>query len=221
MATRINHLHHSPHEGVKKDLIQMLLDIPQYATADLDQDKFNLLMTQWIDNQHEDPQELQSITMSQEHQAHIGLALANTDEYRTRLQNAHSKGLRGLFRTWRQKDIPWQRPFQELPLNERLQARQEQWGAIWQPVDEPCPIRGFRKLREDAMIHARTMQSINPLSLQRVIKKLPNKAAGPDGISYDFLRQLPFEAVTQLLLISSTRWRKKPCCQRKCAWSTS
>ena len=42
----------------------------------------------------------------------------------------------GLFRSLRQKDIPWQRPFQDLPLMERLQARKEQWGAIWQPVDE-------------------------------------------------------------------------------------
>lgn len=81
---------------------------------------------------------------------------------------------------------------------ERLQARQSQRGAIRQPVDEPCQIRGFRKLREDAMAQARTTQSINPLSLQRVIKKLPNKASGPDSISYDFLRQLPFEAVAQL-----------------------
>ena len=75
--------------------------------------------------------------MSQEHQAHIGLALANIEEYKTRLTQAHSKGLRGLFRSLRQKDIPWQRPFQDLPLLERLQARQKQWGAIWCPVEEP------------------------------------------------------------------------------------
>ena len=50
--------------------------------------------------------------MAQEHQAHIGLALANSEEYKTWLAQAHSKGLRGLFRSLRQKDIPWQRPFQ-------------------------------------------------------------------------------------------------------------
>ena len=66
------------------------------------------------------------------------------------------------------------------------------------PVDEPCHIRGFRELREDAIEQARILQPINPLSLQRLIKKLPHKASGPDGISYDFLKQLPFEAVAQL-----------------------
>ena len=66
------------------------------------------------------------------------------------------------------------------------------------PVDEPCHIRGFRELREDAIEQARTLQPINPLSLQRVIKKLPHKASGPDGISYDFIKQLPFEAIAQL-----------------------
>ena len=64
--------------------------------------------------------------MAQEHQAHIGLALANSEEYKTWLAQAHSKGLRGLFRSLRQKDIPWQRPFQDLPLWERLQARRDQ-----------------------------------------------------------------------------------------------
>ena len=153
---------------------------------------------QWIEGTHQDPQGLQDLVMAQEHQAHIGLALVNSEEYKTWLAQAHSKGLRGLFRSLRQKDIPWQRPFQDLPLQERLQARQAQWGAIWIPVDEPCHIHGFRELREDAIEQARTLQPINPLSLQRVIKKLPHKASGPDGVSYDFLKQLPFEAIAQL-----------------------
>ena len=53
-------------------------------------------------------------------------------------------------------------------------------------------------------VKARDMQAINPISLQRVVKKLPNKASGPDGISYDFLKQLPFEAVTQLAKLLNT-----------------
>ena len=180
----------------------MIPSIAEHASDELDQEGFRTALVQWMENTHQDPQSLQDVVMVQEHQAHIGLALANTDEYKTWLSQAHSKGLRGLFRSLRQKDTPWQRPFQDLPLQERVQARQEQWGAIWIPVDEPCHIHGLRELREDAIEQARTMQPINPLSLQRVIKKLPHKASGPDGVSYDFLKQLPFEvpfeAIAQL-----------------------
>ena len=203
MAVRINVLHHAPHEGVKKDLLTMLNSVQEYSSEDLNQDEF-LDLIKTLEKPQNDPQHLQNLVLSQEHQAHVGVALANTEEYKLWLQNAHSKGLRDLFRSLRQKDIPWQRPFQDLPIWERLQARLEQWGSIWQPVDEPCVIRGFRELREDAIAQARDTQAINPISLQRVIKKLPNKASGPDGISYDFLKQLPFEAVTQLAKLLNT-----------------
>lgn len=79
----------------------MVQDIPQYASEDLDQDHFCLQLTQWMENPMADPQDIQKITLSQEHQAHLG-------------QHAHSKGLRGLFRSLRQKDTPWQRLFQDL-----------------------------------------------------------------------------------------------------------
>lgn len=102
----------------------------------------------------------------------------------------------------------------------RTSSRRAQWGAIWVPVDEPCHIHGFRELREDAIQQAHTLQPINPLSLQRVIKKLPHKASGPDGVSYDFLKQL----LLRQSLSSPTcsiKWSKKLSSLRKCGWSTS
>ena len=41
------------------------------------------------------------------------------------------------------------------------------------------------------MAQAQTLQSINPISLQRTIKRLPHKASGPDRVSYDFLGRGP------------------------------
>ena len=170
MAVRINVMHHAPQEGVKKDLLFMLNSVQEYSSEDLNQDEFLDLIKTWLENPQDDPQHLQNLVLSQEHQAHVGVALANTEEYKLWLQNAHSKGLRGLFRTLRQKDIPWQRPFQDLPIWERLQARLEQWGSIWQPVDEPCVIRGFRELREGQR-HAGHQSYQPPKSHQETAKQ--------------------------------------------------
>ena len=130
MSVRINALHHSENNAVKQDLLNMIPSIAEHAADDLDQDNFCASLSFWVEHTHQDPQGLQDIIMAQEHQAHIGLALASSEEYKTWLAQAHSKGLRGLFRSLRQKDIPWQRPFQDLPLQERLQARQSQWGVV-------------------------------------------------------------------------------------------
>lgn len=104
----------NPQEGVKRDLWLMTQAIQEHGSDDLDQDGFIQQLATWLEHPQEDPQALQNVIMSQEHQAHAGLASANTE------------GLRGVFRSLRQKDIPWQRPFQDLPLWERLQARRDQ-----------------------------------------------------------------------------------------------
>ena len=109
-----------------------------------------------------------------------------------------NQGLRGLFRNLRQRDIPRQRPFQDLPALERLRAREDHWGEIWWISEGPCHIRGYQALKAAAVHHAIGMPPIDSSVLQKVLRKLPNKAAGPDGISYDFLRRLPYPAVNKL-----------------------
>ena len=123
---------------------------------------------------------------------------ATNHEFREWLEKAHDKGLRGLFRSLRQKDHAWQRPFQNLPSTLRTEAREQQWGAIWKPLEGPLQVRGLMDLRREAQAQALQQKGIDSSLLQKIMRKLPNKAAGPDGISYDFLRHLPYPAVERL-----------------------
>ena len=53
-------------------------------------------------------------------------------------------------------------------------------------------------LRREAQAQALQQKGVDSSLLQKIMRKLPNKAAGPDGISYDFLRHLPYPAVERL-----------------------
>ena len=59
-------------------------------------------------------------------------------------------------------------------------------------------LRGFEQLRTLAQQEALTWKPIDSSLLQKLLRRLPNKAAGPDGISYDMLRHLPYPAVARL-----------------------
>lgn len=65
-------------------------------------------------------------------------------------------------------------------------------------LEGPLQIRGLADLRREAQAHALQHKAIDSSLLQKIMRKLPNKAAGPDGISYDFLRHLPYPAVERL-----------------------
>ena len=54
----------------------------------------------------------------------------------------------------------------------------------------PRGLQEFRRLAQAAAAHTAL--------LGKLMRKLPNKAAGPDGIAYDFLRRLPYPAVSRL-----------------------
>ena len=79
-----------------------------------------------------------------------------------------------------------QRPFQDLPSASRIEAR------------EQLHVRGIQKLKRVAQAQAQQLKPIDSSLLQKIVRRLPNKAAGPDGISYDFLRHLPYPAVAKL-----------------------
>lgn len=95
IAVRVNVLHRNPHADVEKALRNMIEDVSQHASENFDKDDFALQMETWLKDPNQDPQNLQVIIQSQEHQAHIGLASVNSEEYRTWLQTAHSAGAPG------------------------------------------------------------------------------------------------------------------------------
>ena len=207
MKVRVNVVHQSQHPRVAQDLLNMLEAVSQHASDGMSQDLFTALLKHWIQHPTNEPLEIRRIIAEEEQLAHKAIFHASSEEYKLWLEKAHQKGLRGLFRSLRQKDVPWQRPFTHLPLAERQQARQAQWEDIWHPRPDPRPLRHWDLLQAAAIDQAEQLPPIQSHQLQQLLRHLPNKAAGPDGISYDFLRHLPYPAVEKLagLLTSMER----------------
>lgn len=65
--------------------------------------------------------EIRKMIAEQEQRARQAL-LSTSEEFKAWFEKAYQKGLRGLFRNLRQRDCPWQRPFQHFPALERLAA---------------------------------------------------------------------------------------------------
>ena len=207
MKVRVNVVHQSQHPRVAQDLLNMLEAVSQHASDGMSQDLFTALLKHWIQRPTNEPLEIRRIIAEEEQLAHKAIFHTSSEEYKLWLEKAHQKGLRGLFRSLRQKDVPWQRPFTHLPLAERQQARQAQWEDIWHPRPDPRPLRHWDLLQAAAIDQAEQLPPIQSHQLQQLLRHLPNKAAGPDGISYDFLRHLPYPAVEKLagLLTSMER----------------
>ena len=127
MAVRVNILHQTSRRKVANELENTLPTLHSNATEDMEQDLFSTLLRTWIKEPHNDPTELKGYIQHQELQAHQALLSSDSVEFKAWLEKAHAQGLRGLFRNLRQRDIPWQRPFQDLPALERLRAREDQW----------------------------------------------------------------------------------------------
>ena len=198
MGIRLNLASHGRYPGLLQDLKDMIRRIPQHASPELDQSHLEEQLLQWIFGGPSLPVSLQQIIQYEQDLAQQQMLSATNHEFREWLEKAHDKGLRGLFRSLRQKDHARQRPFQNLPPTLRTEAREQQWGAIWKPLEGPLQVRGLMDLRREAQAQALQQKGIDSSLLQKIMRKLPNKAAGPDGISYDFLRHLPYPAVERL-----------------------
>ena len=198
LNVRINVVHHTGHKGVKRDIQHMLKDVHQFCSDDFSADVFAAVVGQWLETPTSDPGDLRAQILEQEHIAQKHALQSTSLEFHEWLKTAHHKGLRGLFRTLRQRDQAWERPFQDLPALDRIKAREQQWGDIWHPLPAPVQIRGLQQLRDIAQQEALTWKPVDSSVLQKLLRRLPNKAAGPDGISYDTLRHLPYPAVQRL-----------------------
>ena len=83
---------------------------------------------------------------------------------------ASKKGCRGLFRSLKKDEMPYIRPFQHLPRQERMAQREAQWGKIWQLADhafEPSTLqaliyKGQQQAVELPAIHIRHVWQLDP-----------------------------------------------------------
>ena len=60
-------------------------------------------------------------------------------QYKEWLKQGQAKGLRGLFRSLKSSELAWERPYRQLPPDERMTQRLQDWGQLWQirQTDQP------------------------------------------------------------------------------------
>ena len=142
MGVRINVAQRKRRPGVLHDLRQ-LDRLPQHASKHLDQHHFFEKLTQWTFGAETDPAELQDTVHQEQELAQQQLLSSTNHEFREWFEKAHNKGLRGLFRSLRQKDHSWQRPFQVIPHTQRIQAREQQWGILFKNLVTSGACRSY------------------------------------------------------------------------------
>ena len=104
-------------------------------------------------------------------------------------------GCKGLFRSLKRHEMPFLRPHQALPREERMPKRISQWGDIWQVPDRPILIPCVEQLIGKGQEEARQMKPLAEGHIWHSIKQLALKAP---GIGFDFLKALPFSAMADL-----------------------
>ena len=142
---------------------------------------------------------LSAVAASQE-KRHLKLALdKESAAYRIWLTKGHEKGLRGLFRCLSSHEAPYLRPFRNMPADARPQARRSYWTNLWGDLAQPLDLGDtYASLRAKAIEQQGMLPDPSLASLKRSLKSLPHKAGGPDGITFDLLRQLPEPGVISL-----------------------
>ena len=133
-----------------------------------------------------------------------------TAEYKTWLQGAASGYLRPLFRSVKKPEQTLVRPFRELPLEMRSHARRKQWAKVWQPKpgNQVAETAARKTLREAAKAQAQQLGPTGLENLGKVIKKMKQKAPGPDGWTCQFLKDLD-EAGVQGLKEQMIEWERQ------------
>ena len=76
----------------------------------------------------------------------------------------------------------------------------QDWAKLWHIRDtrDPVPLPNAEQLLQAARQHAATLPEISLGHLAHVLKHLPDRAAGPDGIPTQLLRTAPPQALQPL-----------------------
>ena len=114
------------------------------------------------------------------------------------LSQAKLRGHSGIYRSLKAPDAVHVRPFRNIPVQDRQKLREKQWYGQWEAIDAPDHSGERERLRWEAIQQARRWEDLDPREVMKRLRKLPQKACGPDGISYALLKNLPIEGVTDL-----------------------
>ena len=110
-----------------------------------------------------------------------------TEENRQWLTQATQKGCRGLFRTLKKDELPYLRPFQDLPRGERMPKRVQQWGDIWQIQDQPVLIACMEQMIQKGQAAAQQLPPLTEAQIWYTIKQLAALTSSGRWLALAFL----------------------------------
>ena len=119
-------------------------------------------------------------------------------DYQSWLSQATLKGQSGIYKCLRAPDAVHVRPFRNEAVQDRQRLREQQWHGRWQVLEQPKASAERERLRWEGIVQARTWEDLDPHNVMKKLSKLPQKACGPDGISYALLKNLPIVGVSEL-----------------------
>ena len=136
-------------------------------------------------HKYRDPHAADLVLHTIAHQLKEAQQAANDEshlQYKEWLKQGEAKGLRGLFRSLKSSELAWERPYRQLPPDERMTQRLHDWGQLWQirQTDQP---HERPSLQEQAKQQAQQLEPLTIGQLAWVLKNLPDKACGPDAVT--------------------------------------
>ncbi|CAE7239501.1 GIP [Symbiodinium sp. CCMP2592] len=114
------------------------------------------------------------------------------------LKQASCKGLRGLFTSVKADEAVQLRPFLHQPVQERIYLRWRQWFELWSAPGGVDPAL-LSDLRQRARMQAK---ELGPIPLDQAVaafKRVPSKAPGLDGWTFEMLKNLQRPAVASII----------------------
>ena len=192
IQARLNLIQNQPNKapGAIKGLNQALqqvqhhfLDTQQHWQQYRDERTFELL-------QHTVQHQLEEAQQQNREESHL--------QYAEWIRQGEAKRLKGLFRSLKASELSWQRPYRDVPMADRMRHRMNAWHALWKPTKDNQVMTRL-PLQDAAKQQAAQLPPLTYEQLGKTLKKLPDKACGPDAITTQLLRTAPKQALQPLL----------------------
>ena len=140
---------------------------------------------------------LREAAEANEAEAQVQASKASQKQYKAWLNAGVAKGMRPLFRSLAKAENVFTRPFQDVTVEERAKLRRQQWVKVWGEAGA--------EYKPGKVLEAKAKQ--NPLppiegtEIERIAKRVADKAGGLDGLTYASLRNLPSQAYQELACV--------------------
>lgn len=95
------------------------------------------------------------------------------------------------------------RPFTQIPIEARAAERRSYWETKWGTASGPTKSEEqlWKYLRKRALQQVAEQKPLSSAQIKETLKCIPNKKGGPDGVSFQVLKNLPQEAFSGLTFL--------------------